>query len=192
MIIAIEGLDGSGKTTIAHTLAEMLNAKYIALPPPPMLLVVDSVLVNHSSLARYLYYLSCVASLVEIAHRTDLAVADRYIASAHALHVHVQGDIANSLRQLEFPCADLTLYLHVSEPERRSRLARRGIPLDPFEAKLNNDDTFRLEVAERLQECPRTYFIDTTGLRPEVIAAQARDLWLTAGRPGRSRPGGIK
>src|SRR5580698_6708229 len=103
MIVAVEGLDGSGKTTVARALAEMLNAVYIAVPPPEMRLVVDSVLENHDSTARYLYYLAGVASLIEASRRTELIVADRFVASAHALHVHVQGDVAKSLRRLKFP-----------------------------------------------------------------------------------------
>ncbi len=177
MILAVEGLDGSGKTTVALTLARMLNAEYIALPPPAMQLISDSVLENHDSLGRYLYYLSSAAWLVEVAQRAELVVADRFIASAHALHVHVHGEIAESLRRLKFPCAALTVYLHVSEPERRMRLAQRGRPLDPFETKLNNDDNFRLEVAGRLQACPRTHLIDTTDVRPWMVAEQARDVW---------------
>jgi thymidylate kinase len=190
MIVAVEGLDGSGKTTVAHALAEMLDAAYIAVPPPEMRLVVDGVLERHDSIARYLYYLAGVASLIEAAERRDLVVADRFIASAHALHVHVQGDIASSLRRLAFPCADLSFYLHVSEDERRKRLARRGVPLDPFEIKLNEDDSFRLEVATCLQACPGTYVIDTTGLQPSVVAEQARDVWRAALRWGHSKAGG--
>lgn len=182
MIVAIEGLDGSGKTAVAHALAELLNATYIAVPPPEMQLIVNNILENHDSIARYLYYLAGVASLIEAAERKELVVADRFIASAHALHVHVQGDVAKSLRQLEFPCADLTVYLDVSEDERRARLARRGVPLDPFERKLNDDDSFRHEVAGRLQACPRTHLIDTTGLRPRAVAQQARDVWQAACR----------
>jgi thymidylate kinase len=192
MLIAVEGLDGSGKTTVARTLARMINAEYIALPPPPMRLVVDSVLENHDSLARYLYYLSCVASLMEAAQLAELVVADRFIASAHALHVHVHGDMAESLRRLQFPCADLTVYLHVAEPERRVRLARRGRPLDPFETQLSDDDSFRLKVAERLQACPRTHLIDTTHLQPWAVAEQVRDVWRAACRWAVVNPGGEK
>lgn len=190
MILAVEGLDGSGKTIVARTLARMLKAEYISLPPPELQLVVDSVLQNHNSLVRYLYYLSGVASLIEDAQRTELVVADRFTASAHALHVHVHGEVAESLRRLEFPRADLTVYLHVSEPERRVRLAQRGRPLDPFETRLNEDDSFRLEVAGRLQACPRTHVIDTTDLQPSEVAELARDVWQTACRSGIVAPGG--
>jgi thymidylate kinase len=177
MIIAVEGLDGSGKTTVARALATMLDASYLALPPPPMQLVTAAVLRRHDSLARYLYYLSSAASLAEAAQGANLIVADRYISSAHALHVHVLGEIADSLRRLKFPCADLTIYLEVSEPERRDRLTRRGVPLDPFEVRLNDDDAFRAEVAQRLQGCPGTYRIDTSGMQPQGVAELARSAW---------------
>jgi UMP-CMP kinase 2 len=180
MIVAVEGLDGSGKTTVARSLADMLDAVCIALPPPELRLADNSVLEKHDSLARYLYYLSGVALLIEAAKQRDLIVADRFIASAHALHIHVRGKEATALRHLAFPRADLTLYLHVSEDERRKRLASRGSPLDPFEKKLNEDDRFREEVAVRLQAYPATHVIDTTGLPPMAVAEYARDLWQAA------------
>jgi thymidylate kinase len=131
-----------------------------------------------------------VASLIETAQREELVVADRFIASAHALHIHVAGEVAESLRKIAFPCADLTIYLHVAEDERRARLARRGVPLDPFERKLNEDEGFRRQVAERLQGCPRTHLIDTTGLWPSAVAEQAWEVWRVAGRCGHSGLGG--
>jgi thymidylate kinase len=170
----------------------MLEAEYLALRPPDIQFFSVSVLKNHDSLARYLYYLSGAASLLEAAQQSDLVVVDRFIASAHALHIHVPGEVAESLRQLDLPGADLTVYLHVSETVRRMRLAKRGRALDPFEARLNEDEGFRLKVAGRLQAGPGTHLIDTTDLRPRAVAAQARDIWLAASQQEHSGHGGAE
>jgi thymidylate kinase len=177
VLLAVEGLDGCGKTTVAHVLAEMIDAEYMALPPVPMRLATTTVLEKHDSLARYFYYLSCVASVVEAASFAQRVVADRFIASAHALHVHVEGQTAGTLRQLDFARADLTIYLDVTEEERRLRLSRRARPLDPFEQRLNDDKDFRNRVAWRLRSWPGTIEIDTTGRGPGEVAELARGLW---------------
>lgn len=186
MLVAIEGLDGCGKTTVAHALANMINAEYMTLPPAPMRLAVTTALENHDSLARYFYYLSCVASVAEAARFAPYVVADRFIASAHALHVHVRGRVAGALRRLDFAQADLTIYLHVGEEERRLRLLHRARPLDPFEIKLNEDGDFRNQVARQLRSWPGTVELDTTGRGPDEVARLARDLWRAACLPAHS------
>lgn len=179
MLVAIEGLDGCGKTTVARALAGMIEAEYMALPPAPMRLATTAVLENHDSLARYFYYLSCVASVAEAASFVQCVVADRFIASAHALHAHVKGHVAETLRQMDFAYADLTIYLDVTEEERRQRLLRRARPLDSFEERLNEDKDFRNHVARQLRSWPGTIEIDTSGRGPAEVAELARNVWQT-------------
>jgi thymidylate kinase len=186
MIVAVEGLDGVGKTTFSRILAEYIGATYARLPPPELLLASTSLFAMHDSLARYLYYLSGVASIADTARTSSLLVADRFIASAHALHVHVQGEIADYLRGLPFPSPDVTFYLHATEPVRRTRLELRGSPLDPFEQRLETDASFRQRVSETLQSYPRTYVLDTTGSRPEAVARVAKEIWTATMNGGRN------
>jgi thymidylate kinase len=180
MILAVEGLDGAGKSTIALGLAHALDATYVTLPPPSLRLVGAEILQTPTSMARYLYYLASVAAISEFARPLGLVIADRFIASAHALHLQVQGNLAISLRGLEFPRADLTIYLHVQEDERRARLARRQAPLDPFEEMLNRDQGFREDVVRRLRCYPDTYIVNTTNRRPFAIIEEAANIWRTA------------
>jgi thymidylate kinase len=180
VLVAIEGLDGCGKTTVARTLANMIGAEYTTLPPAPMRLAATTVLEDYDSLARYLYYLSCVSAVAEAPRLAPHVVADRFIASAHALHVHVKGKVAGALRHLDFGHADLTIYLHVAEEERRLRLLDRGRPLDPFEERLNEDGDFRNQVVRQLRSWPGTVELDTTGRGPDEVATLARDLWRAA------------
>jgi len=186
MIVAVEGLDGVGKTTFSRILAKSIGATYARLPPPELLLASTSLFARHDSLARYLYYLSGVVSIADTAPISRLLVADRFIASAHALHLHVQGEIADYLRGLPFPTPDLTFYLHATEQVRRARLELRGSALDPFEQTLETDESFRLRVSEKLRSYPRTYILDTTDSRPEVVARVAKEIWITTMNGGRN------
>ncbi|WP_327037999.1 hypothetical protein [Micromonospora maris] len=185
MIIAVEGLDGVGKTTVSRLLAGRLDATYLGLPPPELLLRTTALFRRHDSLARYLYYLSGVAATAAVARPNLVVVADRYVASAHALHLHVTGEAAEILRNLPLPAPALTFYLTADEQSRRARLSRRATPLDPFEQALNDSDMFRDAVAQRLQAGPRTHVIDTTGRTAEDVADAAVKIWDRAVGGGR-------
>jgi len=177
MIIAIEGLDGAGKTVVGQAFAGRLDATYMTLPPAELALRDSTIFGRHDSPARYLHYLSGVASIAEAARAGGPVVADRFVASAHALHLHVPGSVAESLRGLAWPSADITFFLDVDETERRDRLARRSRPLDPFERALNDDDEFRAAVSGHLRSYAGTHVVDTTGRRPEAIVTELVDVW---------------
>jgi len=177
MIIAIEGLDGAGKSTVGRILADAIGAKYIRLPPPKLELVYATLFQEITSEARYAYYLSGVLSVAEAARESRLIVADRFLASAHAMHLDITSRLADALRALPLPAPDLTLYLEVDEATRRRRLHDRGKDLDEFEERLTTDGAFRNRVAQQMRAYEPTYVIDTTGREPEAIAERARWIW---------------
>ncbi|MEU0546739.1 hypothetical protein [Micromonospora sp. NPDC005979] len=185
MILAVEGLDGVGKTTVCRLLAARLDAAYIGLPPPELLLRTSTLFRRHDSLARYLYYLSAVAATDAATQPDVLVIADRYVASAHALHLHVAGEAAQILRDLPLPAPTLTFYLTADERSRRARLSSRSAPLDPFEQALNESESFRTAVAQRLQSGPNTHVIDTTGQTADDVADAVVKIWDRAVHCGR-------
>jgi thymidylate kinase len=185
VIIAVEGLDGVGKTAVSRILAERLDATYVALPPPELLLRAPDLFRRYDSLARYLYYLSGVAATAAMVRPDTPLVADRYLASAHALHLDVSGQAADILRDLPLPSPTLTLYLTADERSRRTRLSSRNTPLDPFEQALNENESFREAVAERLRSAPGTHVIDTTGRLPADVADIAMKIWDRTRQGGR-------
>jgi thymidylate kinase len=173
-IVAFEGLDGCGKTTIASRVAARLVAPCISLPPPILKLAGDALMRMPASRARYLYYLSAVAVVSEQVESGDLHIFDRHLASAHALHEDVDLRMRRHLSSIPIRFPHLTILLQVAEPERLARLEMRGRPLDPFEQRLATDDVFRAKVLRRLESGPNTCVVETTGRSiAEVVADSA-------------------
>lgn len=183
VIIAIEGLDGAGKSTVAPILAKAIGATCIPLPPPKLGLVDSALFHDVTSEARYAYYMSGVLSVAELARQTSLVVADRFVASAHAMHLDITSLLGDALRDLPLPTPDLTFYLDVEEPTRRRRLRERGRKLDTFEERLNADKAFRDRVARRMRAYEPTYVVGTTGYEPEAVADHLRRIWEEVSRP---------
>lgn len=180
MLLALEGLDGSGKTVVARETAQMLGGVVERLPGRAFQTVDPSVFSNYVSLTRYLLYLAGVSYINELAAGDRLVVADRFVASAHALHVDVAGAIAESLQRMPPPAVTLCIYLDVEESERRKRLINRQQPLDPFENRLENDSKFRERVSHRMQQVLPSVRLDTTSLTPQEVAAEIVTLWMEA------------
>ncbi|GID31726.1 dTMP kinase [Paractinoplanes brasiliensis] len=177
MILALEGLDGAGKTTVGRLLADMIGARYVPLPPPKTTLADTALFRELNSSARYLYYLTGVLAVAEEHHDPEIVLADRFAASAHALHLRVPGTLAQKLRGLPLPMPDVTFYLDVDESVRRARLAARGGALDPFEQLLDVDAVFRAEVAATMRSYRNTHVIDTTTRSPSQVARFGASLW---------------
>jgi thymidylate kinase len=173
LLIALEGLDGAGKTTIAQLLATQLDARYMRLPPAEMGQAAGEFLARPSAVSRYLYYLAGAARIDET-HRASAGsvIADRYITSVHALHLTAPDWAASTLRPWPVRPADVTVYLHVDEAERRQRLAARGRPLDHFE-RLLEDQGFRRRVEAVLTTAPRLTRVDTTQRSPHEVTLAA-------------------
>jgi UMP-CMP kinase 2 len=182
VIVAIEGLDGSGKTTVGKLLAGAIGATYVTLPPPKLKLAGPAIFEDLTSESRYAYYLSGVAAIAEMARDLPLLVADRYLASAHAMHLDIRTPLADALRRLPLPEADLTFFLHVTDRERRRRLRTRGRDLDTFEQRLNADSGFRRRVELQMCTYERTHIVDTTTRRPEAVAEAVQQVWEEATR----------
>ncbi|MEL0623975.1 dTMP kinase [Marinomonas arenicola] len=135
MLIAIEGLDGVGKSTIAKALSARLGTEFLSTPDPSLKearQIIDEVY-GDTPLARQLFYASSVVHLSEkIKHLKEqgkIAVVDRYWLSTQVYHnwkcsgLHFQlSEIANQIQQPDF-----TVYLTLPLSIRNTRLqAREG------------------------------------------------------------------
>lgn len=182
MIIAVEGLDGAGKSTVARILVRAIGALYVPLPPPRLGLVDNALFEDLTAGSRYAYYVSSVLSIAERAHPSDLIVADRFVASAHAMHLDITSPLGDALRALPLPTPDVTFYLDVDEVARCQRLRNRGRKLDAFEERLSTDGVFRDRVMQRMRAYEPTYVVDTTDREPEAVADHLQRIWEEVGR----------
>ncbi|MBK7402846.1 MAG: radical SAM protein [Myxococcales bacterium] len=151
-IVALEGLDGSGKSTAVRALAERLGAVVLASPPASMReerRVADGL----PAPERRAWYRR--ANEAAMAEATDhvfagrWVVMDRCFASTAAYGAAEEGRLASAAdapRGVARP--DRVFLLFVEERERRRRLAGRGGLVTAEEDRLMTDDAFRRRVVE--------------------------------------------
>lgn len=136
-VIAVEGLDGSGKTTIASLLAKRIGCGFVEKPMRWLLQhrddagiglyceVVNRVNALDSAVARQWFY--CLGwLLIAGRHRDSLVVVDRYVLSNLSYN---NSERFNDICGLALSIADspvFTVLLSVSEGERRRRIGQRS------------------------------------------------------------------
>lgn len=149
-LIAIEGLDGTGKSTVARALAERLGTQ-VVLNPPRGWCDQRSQADQSGELARRAFYLRAnVAALVEadaLRARGHAVVMDRSFASTLVYGEASAGRIAEpSGWPADLAKPDLLVVLEVPEDIRLRRLGTRT-RLTVEERALATDEAFRLRVA---------------------------------------------
>lgn len=191
MIVVLEGLDGTGKTTLQAFLGRELGAAQLATPPKwcrPIRKRLDPRLSMHPRLSRWVYSLSVMAvGWVAwcLAFRRPLIVIDRYwlstLTTAEARNLSGE---PWGIRWL-IPRADMTLLLRINETVRRERLGQRGT--DAWdEVTLRSEVRSRVEEAyRRLQTHPvagRVVELDVSDLALADVAQQLRELVVEMSR----------
>jgi dTMP kinase len=189
--VAIESLDGVGKSTLVTNLESALGAVSMATPGPLLRPHMDRLLapILRDQLARAILYASTVVREGEFARASAaagrLVVMDRYWLSTIA-YARARG-LTSDLSELEatIPRPDLTLLLTLDENERKRRLIDRG---NATEADIETlDPTFRTTVLKeallphRVQSF-NVVTVDVTNLCPEQVAAKVAaviaEFWL--------------
>ena len=143
--IAVEGLDGCGKSTMVNLLADVLDAVVVNNPPHHMRderKIADKL----SNDERRAWYLSANREAARIAITTlekgRSVVMDRSVASTLAFGDAENGQVTDCW-PTDIPRPDLLVLLQVSESERRRRCNSRGKTPTKEERKLEKEDAFR-------------------------------------------------
>lgn len=149
-ISVVEGIDGSGKTTLSRRLAGALGARWMTTPGPVVRSQRDRLEAEICSgpAAEQLFYAATVVGALDAADRIrgadGVAVLDRGWATT-AVYARVRGT-SLALTEVErlLPRVDLTVLLCCSDGERARRLAVRG-------GNAGDRWSLRADVSRRLQ-----------------------------------------
>lgn len=155
VLVAVEGLDGSGKSTTTQALARALNAVLVTNPPESFRAERAAADRRTEADRRAWYREGNFAAQREAdAHRAQgrSVVFDRSFASTAAFGSATAGGVASAgdwPASLKRP--DLIVLLDVDEVIRCARLDSRGGASTPEEQWLRNDEAFRTRVLQGLK-----------------------------------------
>ncbi|WP_405534433.1 AAA family ATPase [Streptomyces sp. NBC_00075] len=178
-LIAFEGLNGVGKTTLARAVAEILSLPCVATPPAAAAAaraVFDEAPFSQAALLFYLSWVKHVSDEVSAGRLGPVVLCDRYVASTRAYFTAAGLRSAEHLiHGLDILPPTLTVLVTADEPVRRKRLSsrprRRSIDLS------TEDDDFRRTVLAVYRDCHPLYEADSTTCPAEPLARRtAADL----------------
>lgn len=178
-VIAFEGLDGVGKTTAAHGLAEFAgglvasSAEYL---PRSWAAQRREVNTGNDVESRFSYFVKINEAQMSLARRIDLArplaTLDTSIFRTVATHRVLGSMAAMSYEIPPWIMPDRTFYLDIDEDERQRRLAERdGAVMHP-----SRWDELLFERQDQLREAYTAFgltILDATG-GTDAIVDQAR------------------
>ncbi|XP_021506945.1 UMP-CMP kinase 2, mitochondrial isoform X1 [Meriones unguiculatus] len=182
-VIAIEGLDATGKTTVTQSVSESLSAVLLQSPPPCIsqwrkIFDDEPTIIRRAfySLGNYL-----VASEIAKESAKSPVIVDRYWHStaAYAIATEVSGGLS-FLPPAHHPVyqwpgdllkPDLVLLLTVNPEERARRLLGRGLEKTKEEAELEANNVFRqkVEMTYQRMENPSCHLVDASASRERVL-----------------------
>ncbi|XP_057622745.1 UMP-CMP kinase 2, mitochondrial [Chionomys nivalis] len=182
-VIAIEGLDATGKSTVTQAMSESLQAVLLQSPPPCIgqwrkIFDDEPTIIRRAfySLGNYL-----VASEIAKESARFPVIVDRYWHSTatYAIATEVSGG-PQYLPPAHHPVyqwpgdllkPDLVLLLTVNPEERVKRLEGRGLQKTKEEAELEANNVFRqkVEVTYQRMENPSCHMVDASPSRETVL-----------------------
>ncbi len=171
-LIAIEGLDGVGKSSVVAALADRLGAEGLTNPPRERM-TERSEADRRPPPERRAWYLAANRQVAARAEQTRAAgravVMDRSVASTLAFAAAERAE-ANAVWPSDVPRPDLLVLLTLDEVERTRRLAGRSGPTTDEERRLASDPAFRARVLEAYRSLG-AIALDASGSIVQIVAA---------------------
>jgi len=166
LFIVFEGLDGSGKTTLAKMLAADSNALYIASPPPILKTGnIRKIMDEDVSLeTRFLYYLlgnSYISNEIKEARKSKIVICDRYLHSTLAIHKLLGVKINLDINSLGLEKPDINFFIFVSNEKVRRRRIKERKKKTKYDT-IKEDEDFRKQYINYFRQRKEFIFIDTT------------------------------
>ena len=185
LLIVVEGLDGTGKSTLIASLCDLLDAKLVSNPPE----MFDS-RISESELRTFFdnsdlnrrreYYRTANFISSEIALnmlKNSHVIMDRYWPSTAAFSQmdENQPDWENlGTYPIGFVHPDVVFLLTVDEVNRAARIMHRGEPMTDEEVRLSTLHHSREQVLNALREF-NPIEIDTSNLTSEEVLTRVID-----------------
>lgn len=127
IFVTIEGLSGSGKTTIAQLLAEHLEAEYYKTPPAIFAPIRQSIDRSANRVARYLYYYAGIVQAsaeIEVLLKRRSVVCDKYLATVLAYSRAFGANAATATADLVV-APSASFFLDLPDELRMERITQR-------------------------------------------------------------------
>lgn len=176
MHIAIEGLDGSGKTTTAQRVAEIIGFNFIEKPLhyftdlgnsfENYMNITGRINISKSSIKARFYGLGNY--YVSLLSKDNNVVTDRHLASNYYWNCE---DDEKFFKQLVADCGapDLTIILFAEAEERRRRILERNPNDKDLEQNVFDNEPY-IKMKYFLDSYKMNYLlIDTTNIRQEEV-----------------------
>lgn len=179
MLIAIEGVDGVGKTTAANNIARVLHAKFVSKPLHELMgnqgmelyrQISRSVNETGNAATRAWFYSFGNVYLSQLASEQHI-VTERYLLSNYAWNFNMENQILFEYLQKNCRIPDLTVLLTASRETLIHRICTRA-PDDPDLAKVSNNIRRQDVMIKKLQEwdCP-AFIVDTDKRNEEAVCS---------------------
>lgn len=207
LLILFDGVDGTGKSTIAKEVAAQLDAYYYKSPPEPYASRRDLVPLQEDPAGRLQFFMAAnqqtSEEIKDLVKMGVPVVMDRYWPTTYAHHVAMQPELAMNFDPSGFIQPDISFFLFASERLRANRIARRDQAPHGPDKPLERDQVYQSRVQHIFRTDPifkplrpialntgRRLLETTVQIALEQVMGRARKLGLMGGRanPGSKPP----
>ncbi len=180
-VFALEGMDGSGKTTVGRMLAEQTKGAYFYCTQSSSLRPLRGYFDDKPLPVRFMYYLALVMEnypRVERLRKTSDVFYDRTLASTIAYH-RAYG-LSETWFKLVPPFLsrqlDLMVYFDLGKEERKRRLGKRQVQTGVMNRNDNRSIEFDEIIYSEYQRVmpDRTLIVSTENKSPQQVTDEVR------------------